>query len=386
MSEKRKDSNGRVLKTGESQRKDGIYQYRYTDASGKRQTVYAGTLKALREKEDEIRKITDKGVDYFAGKITVNTLIERYLSLKKGARVSTQRQYDFKQRLIASTSLGRMQINKVKVSDVKQLILDLYEQRDYKYQTLTGVKAFLKAVFDLAYEEDVIIKNPAAFSLSGIVAVENNSRVALNMAQQESLLEFVKRNSFFHKQYWKFVILLDTGLRVSEFCGLTLSDVDMVARKIHVDHQVVRGKNKTLYIEKTKTDKGVRDIPMSERVYSAFKYILAEKKADTLDCIVDGYSGFLFTNNRGRPMLAHTVDNIFRNVKTAYNDKHPNDPLPQLTPHVLRHTYCTNMVKAGVSIKTLQYLMGHSSTRMTLDLYAHSDYEDAVKAVHSNIL
>ena len=76
MSEKRKDNKGRILRTGESQRKDLIYQYRYTDIRGKRQTVYSSDLKELREKEKEIQKQLDDGIDYAAGKINVIQLLE----------------------------------------------------------------------------------------------------------------------------------------------------------------------------------------------------------------------------------------------------------------------------------------------------------------------
>lgn len=82
MSEKRKDHKGRILRTGESQRKDLIYQYRYTDVQGKRQTIYSSDLKELREKEKEIQKQLDEGIDYAAGKATVIALVERYISLK----------------------------------------------------------------------------------------------------------------------------------------------------------------------------------------------------------------------------------------------------------------------------------------------------------------
>lgn len=83
MSEKRKDNKGRILRTGESQRKDLIYQYRYTDIRGKRQTIYSSDLKELREKEKTIQKQLDDGIDYAAGKITVLALLERYISFKK---------------------------------------------------------------------------------------------------------------------------------------------------------------------------------------------------------------------------------------------------------------------------------------------------------------
>ena len=90
MSEKRKDNKGRILRTGESQRKDLIYQYRYTDIRGKRQTVYSSDLKELREKEKEIQKQLDDGIDYATGKINVIQLLERYISIKQGVRYNTK--------------------------------------------------------------------------------------------------------------------------------------------------------------------------------------------------------------------------------------------------------------------------------------------------------
>ena len=92
---KRKDNKGRVLKTGESQRKDLIYQYRYRDCRGKRKTIYASTLQELRQKEKEIQKQVDDGIDYEAGQITVIELLEKYISLKKGVRYNTQVGYNF---------------------------------------------------------------------------------------------------------------------------------------------------------------------------------------------------------------------------------------------------------------------------------------------------
>lgn len=82
MSGKRKDNKGRISKTGESQRKDLIYQYCYTDIHGKRQTIYSSDLKELREKEKIIQKQLDDEIDYAAGEVTVIALLEHYISLK----------------------------------------------------------------------------------------------------------------------------------------------------------------------------------------------------------------------------------------------------------------------------------------------------------------
>ena len=86
MSEKRRDSKGVLLRTGESQRKDQRYQYRYQDTAGVRRTIYADTLKELRDREEEIGQMAEAGLDYAAGNITVNELLQRYVGLKTGVR------------------------------------------------------------------------------------------------------------------------------------------------------------------------------------------------------------------------------------------------------------------------------------------------------------
>ena len=86
MSEKRKDSKGRVLKDGESQRANGTYDYRYTDIHKKRRCIYAKSLTELRKKEDELRRDMADGIDYAAGEMTVAELVDRYMNLKRGLK------------------------------------------------------------------------------------------------------------------------------------------------------------------------------------------------------------------------------------------------------------------------------------------------------------
>lgn len=121
MSEKRKDNKGRILRTGESQRKDLIYQYRYTDIRGKRQTVYSSDLKELREKEKEIQKQLDDGIDYAAGKINVIQLLERYISIKQGVRYNTKVGYNFVLNLVKKEDFGYRSIRDIKVSDAAEM-------------------------------------------------------------------------------------------------------------------------------------------------------------------------------------------------------------------------------------------------------------------------
>ena len=136
MSKKRKDHKGRILKTGESQRKDLIYQYRYTDCRGKCHTIYDADLQTLRKKEiqDEI----NDGMDYEAGQITVIELLEKYISLKQGVRYNTKVGYQFVLNLVKKEDFGYRKVSTVKVSDAKQWFKKLHKD-GRGYSTITSV-------------------------------------------------------------------------------------------------------------------------------------------------------------------------------------------------------------------------------------------------------
>ena len=165
MPQKRKDNKGRVLKTGEGQRKDLIYQYRYTDIRGKRQTIYAPDLKTLREKEQEIHWYMGDGIDYTSGEITVLQLVERYVSLKRGVRYNTKVGYNFVLNLIKKDDFGYRRIRDIRVSDAKQWMLKLHEEGK-GYSTLTSVRGVVKPAFQMAYNEDMLRRNPFDFKLT----------------------------------------------------------------------------------------------------------------------------------------------------------------------------------------------------------------------------
>ena len=172
------------------------------------------------------------------------------------------------------------------------------------------------------------------------------------------------------------IILLGTGLRISELCGLTETDLDFENRIINVDHQLLRSAETGYYIEKPKTQSGIRQIPMSEKVYEAFVRVL-ESRRRTKRITIDGYSNFFFLNRDGFPKTNVNYDVMFRGLARKYNKSH-EEALPKvMTPHTLRHTFCTNLANAGMNPKALQYIMGHSNITMTLNYYAHATFASA---------
>ena len=373
---KRKDKKGRILKTGESQRKDFVYQYRYTDFHGKRQTVYASTLQELRQKEKEIQKQVDDGLDYEAGQITVIELIEKYISLKQGVRYNTKVGYQFVLNLVKKEEFGYRKISTIKVSDAKQWFMKL--QKDGRgYSTITSVRGVIKPAFQMAYDEDAVRKNPFAFKLTDAVVNDSEQRIALTDEQLEIWMDFIKNDNTYCKYYDEFVVLLETGMRVSEFCGLTKKDLDFKNRRIRVDHQLVREWGGKYYVEETKTSSGCRFLPMTDSIYQSLKNMLARRPKVKKEVVVDGYTGFIMLDKNGNPKVALHVENEMRWAMKKYKKLHPDRPLPNITPHVFRHTFCTNYANAGMDIKDLQYLMGHSDAGVTLNVYTHANYAHA---------
>lgn len=373
---KRKDKKGRILKTGESQRKDFVYQYRYIDFHGKRQTVYASTLQELRQKEKEIQKQVDDGLDYEAGQITVIELIEKYISLKQGVRYNTKVGYQFVLNLVKKEEFGYRKISTIKVSDAKQWFMKL--QKDGRgYSTITSVRGVIKPAFQMAYDEDAVRKNPFAFKLTDAVVNDSEQRIALTDEQLEIWMDFIKNDNTYCKYYDEFVVLLETGMRVSEFCGLTKKDLDFKNRRIRVDHQLVRERGGKYYVEETKTSSGCRFLPMTDSIYQSLKNMLARRPKVKKEVVVDGYTGFIMLDKNDNPKVALHVENEMRWAMKKYKKLHPDRPLPNITPHVFRHTFCTNYANAGMDIKDLQYLMGHSDAGVTLNVYTHANYAHA---------
>ena len=388
MSEKRRDCKNRVLRSGESQRKDGRYAYKYVDTFGKPQFVYAWKLVptdktpagkrediSLREKEKEIQKDLDDGIDTIGKKMTVCQLYAKQIRHRGNVKHNTKLGRERLMRLLEQDRLGGCPIDSVKMSDAKEWALRMKE-KGLSYKTINNDKRSLKAAFYTAIQDDCIRKNPFDFQLSDVLDDDTEPKVPLTPAQEESLLAFVKQDKTYQKHYDDLVILLGTGLRISELCGLTDRDLDFENRVIIISHQLLRNTGVGYYIDEPKTESGIRKIPMSEDVYQAFQRVLANRRG-AKPFIVDGYTNFLFLKQDGLPMSAVDYGGLFHRLTTKYNKCH-EEVLPKVTtPHTMRHTFCTRLANAGMNPKALQYIMGHANITMTLNYYAHATFDSA---------
>lgn len=266
----------------------------------------------------------------------------------------------------------------IKATNAKLWFIKLYDD-GYSYSTIASIRGVVKPAFQMAYTEDIIRRNPFEFRLD-IIPNNTQKRVALSPTQQEQFLEFTRNDKHFCRYLDEIKILLGTGMRISELCGLTIADLDFDRRRIRVDHQLVRTQDGKRYIEKTKTECGCRYIPMSDEVYESFYNILSNRKKQKKEVMIDGYAGFILLDKNGNPKVAMHVQKVVQRLCEKYNEENII-PLPRITPHVFRHTFCTNMANAGMDLKSLQYLMGHSDASVTLNVYTHNSYEKAEESM-----
>lgn len=188
--------------------------------------------------------------------------------------------------------LGMRAIDTVKQSDAKEWAIRM-DGKGYSYKTIDNYKRSLKASFYMAIQDDRIRKNPFNFKLSDVLEDDTEPKVILTPGQEE-----------------KFLAFMETGLRISELCGLT-THIDMLNRVISIDHQLLRDTEVGYYISTSKTKNGKRELSLTDRAYQALKRI-SKNRGKAQPLVVDGYSNFLFLNREGLPKVAGNYESMVR--------------------------------------------------------------------------
>ena len=251
MSEKRRDNKNRILRTGESQRSDGKYMYRYVDANGKTQSLYSWKLVrtdivpegkkdngALRDLEKRVRRDLDDEIFPYGDGYTVLELVKKYVSQKTGVKNTTKAGYGTVINWLTSDSFGSKRIDKVKLSDAKIWLIKLQQENHKSYSTIHTIRGVVRPAFRMAVEDNILRKNPFDFELATVLVNDSVTREAITRKEERTFLEFIKNDKHYSQYYDAMYILFKTGMRISEFTGLTISDLDMKNRTININHQL----------------------------------------------------------------------------------------------------------------------------------------------------
>ncbi len=386
MAERRKDRSGRVLKEGESQRKDGSYDYRWRTPDGRRHSIYAKSLELLREKEEELMHDKTYGIRTEAKNVKLNDVFELWKKLKRGLKDNTYQNYNYMYMQFVYPEIGQLKVKNIKRSDIRRFYNMMADERGLKIATIDNIHTVLHQVLDLAVEDEYIRSNPSDNALKELKQARNfdtDKRKALTAEEQKVFMDFLTKNNRYN--HWKpiFEVMLGTGLRVGEVTGLRWEDIDLEERTISVNHTLVyynHEKNGCYFgINTPKTKAGQRRIPMLDNVREAFIQEREFQEEADISCKVsiDGFTDFIFINRFGNVQHQGTLNKALRRIMRDCNQemieksKSKKDMvlLPKFSCHVLRHTFATRLNEAGLNMKVIQDVLGHADIGTTMNIY-----------------
>lgn len=325
------------------------------------------------------RKRDEQRVQYISS-TTVAELVNKYILQKTGVRPTIRAGYKTAKNILANDLFGKKAISDIRVSDAKEWLIKLQQFDKKSYSSIHTIRGVLRPAFQMAVNDDLIVKNPFEFPLVGVIINDSVRREAITHEQKRRFLEFVKNDKHFSRYYEGMYILFYTGMRISEFTGLTIADIDLDNKTVNINHQLQRTSDMQYIIQKTKTNAGTRIIPITDDVVDCFRVIIDNRKLSRNETgIKDSngkvYKDFLYYDKNGMRMVALHWEKYFQHIIEKHNRIYKAE-LPKITPHVCRHTYCSHMASSGVNPKHLQYLMGHSEISVTLDVYTHVDWDN----------
>lgn len=403
----RRDKRGRVLRQGESQRSDGMYMFRYTDLAGKRRTVYSWRLTttdktpvgkkdtvALRDQEKEIAKDLELEIDIDGALTTINEAFQQMMDIRQDLKPTTRKNYKLIYDTMIRDYVGERLLKSVRHSDLQKLYTRLAVEGKYAKSSILSAHNILLQLFNQALYDHKIRHNPATKAFSVISKSElcppPQKRRALNKQEQSALVNHMYCESGLRPYANLITVLLGTGLRIGECTGLRVCDCNFDAGVISVNHALsykeTEDQSYHFMVTTPKTQAGYRLVPMFDDVRNALlREISKEQRRIAEPYSVDGYSDFVFLTTKGTPIRATFIYEILQRATETYNQKEKvaaltekREPLylPHISPHVLRHTFCTRMCECESNIKIVQEVMGHRRITTTMDVYNEAQADE----------
>lgn len=389
----RKDSRGYVLKTGESQRKDGRYVFSYTDLEKKRHHVYATSLQELRKKERKIIHDIEEGLaPHAAEKITLNQMYEKYIATKCELKETTRVHYMYTYNHFVKNSIGNRRLIDIRYSSIKEFYMDLIVNKGIKVNTIENINNQIHPALQMAVRDGFIRTNPSDGVFKEIKKSKLGTtppRCALTVEQQKAFVNYLSNSKDFRGWYSFIIFLLGTGCRIGEAIGIRWEDIDFKNKSINVNHNTLYRPDKdgksVWSITTPKTQAGIRTIPLLPVVEDALAEAYDIQRAlGVKSVVIDGYTDFVFTTESGYPYLPHEVNRAILRIISEHNkmeekkaklEKRTPLLIPRFSAHNLRHTFCTRLCENESNLKIIQSIMEHADISTTMNIYAEATQE-----------
>lgn len=365
-----KDLKGKELGVGLTQRKDGLYQGRYTDRFGEKRTIYEKKLSDLRKKL-ALAIADNENFTSITQNIILDLWFNRWMDIykEKSIRPNTKREYTHIYRKNISPYLGNRNINTIVKSDIQWLIDKAFDD-DYKYERQNKIKVILSDMFNRAIEDNLMVRNPTdGVKIRSAKEVHAHS---LTVEEQRIFFEFC-RNTFYDNL---FNVAVNTGLRPGELFALQISDINLGSGYIDVNKTLVYQKyltddRKTFHVEPPKTKQSYRKVPINSVCRG---YI--EKQFELKDIVSrkrpKQKNDYLFVTKYNTPLNSVIYSDAIKAVIRQINlVRSLDDEFKAFSGHTFRHTFATRCFESGIEPKVVQSYLGHASLKMTMDLYTH---------------
>lgn len=394
---RRKDPKGRVLPEGVYYRHaDNRYIYKYY-LYGKPYYIYDKDLTDLKIKIDKHKLDVASGRNTDLASMSLNKWYPQYIKIFKEDKVKPASLLNLKnyyEWYVEPYAIGRMPMRELKRTHFVAHFKELVNKKKLAHGTLRSLASMLYNCLQQVVYDGGLFVNPASEIMKDVVAKPKEARDALTEEQEKLLLDFLKIEGAFQNVYLPMVgILLGTGMRFGECDALTWDDVDLEKCVVHVSKTLnYRCKNTNkheFFITSPKTPNAVRDIPLSDDLVRLFKMQKQYQKDMRIrqDIKIDGYSQFVFTSKLGNPFthegFVATMKRIVKHAnewekeRAEKEDREPVELPAKLTPHIFRHTFATHLVLNEVPYEIAKVVMGHSSVKTTIDIYAHIRNDNA---------
>lgn len=364
-----KDLKGKELGKGISQRSDKFYVGRYTNKYGKRvQKVFPKLQECRQWLADSQYKDEHSNID-FPQDMTVDAWFEYWISIKKRTvRPNTVRNYTERYHRNIKPVIGEKLLSSVNTIHC-QSIMNKMGDEGYRTSTIYQARITLYNMLDYAYQNDVILKNPCNKMVKSDIGQPSDKKQALTIEQQKQFCSVIEGTAY----EYQYRFLLQTGLRTGEMIGLKWSDVDLKKRTLTVNRSMeYRHSVGEWRIGEPKSKSGYRTIPLTDEAVSILK--LQKKKNNSFPVIQMEWTEFIFLCKKGTPVKNSTYDTGLFKLCDKAN-------ISRFSMHVLRHTFATRCIEAGMKPKTLQTILGHSNIGITMNLYVHTTEEEKHKEI-----
>ncbi|MBE6909541.1 MAG: site-specific integrase [Ruminococcaceae bacterium] len=327
------------------------YQYKRKTLqlpNGERKEVYAKTQEELDDKVMEVRILTHSGVDVCSEE-TFGHFAQMWYDVYKKPYLRDKSQemvkYILNQHILPV--IGGYRLQDITPMQIQAIMSGLVGKSN---SLQSKVLINLRSIFKAAQENGLIVRSPVSSMLKP-GGKKTQEKTALTPQECEKLIERVRNP----RAKTFLLIALNTGMRRGEILALKWDDVDFEKKLIHVRRNAVLMRGGTKLSDELKTKAGRRDIPLTETLEA---HLLAEKKRT--------HSQYILAMQNHQPMTVSSYKSMWRLIERELPERH-------VTAHILRHTYITRLFEAGLDIKEIQYLAGHSSVDMTLRVYTHYD-------------